>query len=558
MLMGIDVGGTFTDGVLYERGRILDMVKYPTLNDNLQESILQVIDKLLQDKHGADISRIVLSTTLVTNLLATGRGDQAALLLIPGPGLNLKALDFFPQAHILKGATDFRGRITQPLDMEEVKKVGQEIIAAGIGKVAVVGKFSPRNETQENQVEQILRRKFPHLEVFKGSDISGELNFLRRAVTTYYTAITMGAWSEFAGIIRAALHRRRIDAPIDILKADGGTMPLEVSLCQPCETIFSGPAASVMGAFALTMDNLTSVVIDIGGTTTDLALILNGKPLHASRGALIDGYYSTVRSFALRSLPLGGDSAVRWLNGQVTIGPDRLGPAACFGGPQATPTDAFNYLEQGQLGSLALSGQALQEVSRQSGLNTNDLAKTIVQEVTRQIRAAIGDMFKSWEQEPAYRIWEIIHRQKVRTDRIVGIGAAAQAFVPPLARSLQCQSLISHYSPVANALGAAVSRPTLSLLVHADTQKGAYYLNLDGIRGKCPPDFQLTDVKKLAYRHLQQIAKKRGIQRYAQHCEFFLEEQFNVVRGWSTRGKIYDVGIQIAPGVIADYKGVEK
>ena len=145
------------------------------------------------------------------------------------------------------------------------------------------------------------------MEIVRGFEVSGQLNFLRRAVTAYYTAVTRDKWARFADSIKEALRKRGIVSPINILKADGGTMPLEVSLHNPCETVFSGPAASVMGAFALTMDQQTSVVVDIGGTTTDLALILEGRPLYASRGAVL-AVVIRIRSFAVRSMALGGDS----------------------------------------------------------------------------------------------------------------------------------------------------------------------------------------------------------------------------------------------------------
>ncbi|NLJ57053.1 MAG: hydantoinase/oxoprolinase family protein [Firmicutes bacterium] len=557
MLIGIDVGGTFTDGVLFSTGQILKTAKQPTQADNLQCSIFTVLDELLQGIEGSGVKQVVLSTTLVTNLLATGGGEQVALILIPGPGLNLHSLGFFPGAYFLKGATDFRGRIIEPLEQAQVEEVGRLIATAGRRKVAVVGKFSQRNNSQERQVERILKENYPHLEIIRGFEVSGQLNFLRRAVTTYYTAVTREKWAGFAAEIEEAIRERGITVPINILKADGGTMPLEVSLRYPCETVFSGPAASVMGAFALTMDRQTSVVVDIGGTTTDLALILEGEPLYASRGALIEGRYSHVRSFALRSMALGGDSTLRWDGEKITIGPDRLGPAACFGGPAATPTDAVNLLGGGKLGPLALSGSALGKVASQAGLTVKGFARRVVKLINSRLEEGIEEMFKSWEQEPAYKIWEIINKRQVGPERVVGIGAAAGAFVPALAAGLGCRALVHRYSPVANALGTAVARPTLALLLHADTEKQTYSLNLEGITGKFNPDWQLTEAKELAREKLQEIAARRGIAKYANRYEFFLEEQFNMIRGWDTAGRLFDVGVQIASGVIEEFKGVQ-
>jgi len=399
--------------------------------------------------------------------------------------------------------------------------------------------------------------QYPHFEVFLGSEVSGQLNFLRRAVTTYYTAMTRSTWDRFAREIQEALVQRGIGTGCDILKADGGTMPLEVSVKYPCETVFSGPAASAMGAYALTMDKRTSVVVDIGGTTSDLALILEGKPLYASKGAVIDGKYTHVRAFAVRSVALGGDSTVRWNGSEVVIGPDREGVAACFGGPRATPTDAFNLLEGGKLGRLDLSQAALERVAGEARLPVEELARQVVEKVVELLETNVKDMFKSWEQEPAYRVWEIVNRRKVSLDRAIGIGAAAEAFIPTLARRLGCEAFIHRYSPVANALGAGVARPTLSIVLHADTQRQTYSLDIGGVSGTIGSRVQLEDVKKLAREHLEQLANDRGIGHYARQSEFFLEEQFNVIRGWSTVGKLFDVGIQIAPGVIDEFKGVK-
>jgi hypothetical protein len=105
-------------------------------------------------------------------------------------------------------------------------------------------------------------------------------------------------------------------------------------------------------------------------------------------------------------------------------------------------------------------------------------------------------------------------------------------------------------------LGAAISRPTLSLLLHADTRQQIYRLDREGIGGEFKAS-HLADAKALALSGLQEVAGKLGIGQYADRYEYFLEEQFNMVRGWSTTGKLFDVGIQIAPGVIDEFEGVQ-
>jgi len=557
VLIGIDIGGTTTDGVLLHGGQIIRSFKCHTDEANLEKSILTVLDELTQGVEKSQIARVVLSTTLVTNLLATGKGEKTALVLIPGPGLNLKEMELFPHTYIVDGATDFRGRIIAPLNEKEIKKVGQMIREAGIKKAVVVGKFSPRNSTQERKAGEILLKDNPELEITLGHEISGQLNFLRRMATAYYTAMTKEKWAKFAQSINNALKERGITASPNILKADGGTMPLSVSVEHPCETVFSGPAASVMGAFALTRDEETSVVVDIGGTTTELGLILQGKPLYASKGAVIEGRYTSIRSFHVRSIPLGGDSAVRLSDGQITIGPDRLGLAACFGGPAATPTDAVNFLEDGKLGELDLSRQALEKIAAPLGITAQNVAGSIINKFVANLEKSIEEMFKEWEKEPLYKVYEVVNKRQVQLDKVIGIGGAAIAFVPLLAQRLGCRSLVHAYAPVANALGAAVARPTLALILHADTQQNSFHLNIEGISGKIPGNFGLTDAKQMAKSYLEEILKKRGIDQYADRYEYFLEEQFNTINGYRTTGKLFDVGIQIAPGVISKFAGVK-
>lgn len=551
------MGGTFTDGLLLSEGRVADTVKLPTAEAELKSTVLKVLDRLLAGSDPRRLKRIGLSTTLVTNLLATGGGEPTAMLLIPGPGLNYRYINLPPDSFLVRGAVDFRGQVREPLDVSQVEQAARSIAAKQIKKVAVVGKFSNRNSSLELQAREVLLAACPELDITLGFETAGRLNYLRRLVTAYYTAVTGDSWRRFAGEIRAASEKRGAIAPLNILKADGGTMPIEASLKRPCETVFSGPAASALGAYGLIMDNLTSVVVDIGGTTTDLALILEGKPLHASKGALLGGRFSHINSLAVRTIPLGGDSTVRRQQGELTIGPDRQGPAACFGGPSATPTDAFNLLQNAKLGCPESSCRALEQVARPAGLTKEELAQKIIDQASNRLEEEILDMFRSWEQEPAYRVWEVVHKRKVEPHRIVGIGAAAAIFVPELSRRFHCRPLIHELSAVANALGAAIARPTLTVTLHADTQRKKYYLDPEGLQGEISPKLQLPDAKKLAADHLIKIAEQQGFGEYAGSYEFEMEEQFNLIRGWSTVGKLFDVTVQISPGVVDGFKGVD-
>jgi N-methylhydantoinase A len=557
VLIGIDVGGTYTDGVLFADGTVIHSVKTPTDENDLKGTLLLVLDELLAHGKGEHIKRVVLSTTLVTNLLATGQGERTALLLLPGSGLPYSAYQICPDTYFLKGSIDFRGRELEATDRKEIEKTLHEIDRAGIRRVAVAGKFSNRNDRHEKLVKEMIRELYPHMDVCASNEISGRLNFPRRAVTTYYTAMTMREWNGFADGIETALAARLPDSEIQILKADGGSTSLSASRGRPCETAFSGPAASVMGAVALSREPLNSVVVDIGGTTSDISLLIDGRPLYASRGATIRGHLTHVNSFAVRPLALGGDSPLYEESGELKVGSRRVGPAACFGGVTPGVTDAFNILMDLNIGDVEASRARLEVLSRRLGQSLKELCRTVADRVIGKLKESIQDMFEEWEDEPAYKVWEVVNRKKFVLHRVIGIGAAAPAIIPMLADELKAPCFIHRYSPVANALGAAIARPTLAVEVHVDTQKQTYTGSPGGFSGQAKErNYQMGDARKLARRLLAELSVERGLSAYSAGAQVYLEEQFNVIRGMSLVGKLFDVGIQITPGFIDGFEGV--
>lgn len=557
MLMGIDVGGTFTDGVLFDDGKVQASVKRPTYVKSIKDSLLEVMDAL-REEYSGEISRVVLSTTLVTNLLATGRGERTALIMIPGYGLPHRAYDAGRDVYFVKGSIDFRGREIEKVDRAEIDEVIDDIVEKGITRVAVACKFSNRNDSLERFVESRFKEKAPQVGVYMSAGVSGKLNFPRRATTAYFTALTMKEWNHFVDQIEEAFRARDLKAEVHILKADGGTMPLEVSRQRPCETVFSGPAASTMGAVALTGDSVNTVVVDIGGTTTDISLLIDGEPLYASHGAKIEGKYTHVNAFSVRSIALGGDSVITCRDNRIKIGPERLGPAACFGGEAPTVTDVYNLHYQLGLGNVQRSVTMLEQISQATALDQESLCAHIVQMVTERLSQSIEDMFHEWENEPAYKVWEVIHRRQFTLERLVGIGAAAPTIVPLLAEAMGVECFLHQYSPVANALGAAIVRPTLAVSLHVDTARNAYTVDPGALSGSLdrPRQFQLDDARELARSYLQQIGRQRGLEAYLEQSSFYMEEQFNMIRGWDRVGKIFEIGIQIAPGFIKEYRGV--
>ncbi len=403
MLIGIDVGGTTTDAVVVDGNKVVKTAYVPTDHDNLLKCLLWALDELVQGIDTGKIERVVLSTTLITNMIAEGKTDPVALVLIPGPGTNPR--DYaLGESIILDGAIDFRGKEIDRLKESQIKEAAAQIRAQGLSRVAVVGKFCQRNHAHELKVGEILAAALPGAKIELGHKVSGQLNFPRRAATTMLTAATNDSYERFAKDVARALKERKISAPVYILKADGGTLPLDKSVQMPVETIFSGPAASIMGVLALTKPGQSSVVVDIGGTTTDLALILSGKPLLSAKGARVGSLLTHVRAFAVKSVAIGGDSAVAVSSqgcapgsescvpgtksccGSLAVGPHRDGAPLCMGGNGPTPTDALRVLGLTQIGDAAKAEKAMQIVAEGLGCTAREAAQKVVDAVVDKNR----------------------------------------------------------------------------------------------------------------------------------------------------------------------------
>lgn len=569
MLIGIDVGGTTTDAVLIQNGEVYSTTKVSTERGNLLKSLLNALDEVSRGVPPGQLERVVFSTTVITNLIAEGKTDRVALLLIPGPGVN-PASYVFPDSFYLKGAMDFRGREIQPLDEAEVRKTVNLIREQGFSRVAVVSKFGQRNPSHELRIEEIIKEMHPGCKVELGHKVSGKLNFPRRIATSMLASATGERYQEFVAEIKKALEERDIKAPVYILKADGGTLPIGKSVEFPVETIFSGPAASTIGALALTPEGQTSVVVDIGGTTTDLALILSGKPLVASKGAKLGNFLTHVRAFAVRSMAVGGDSIVRVIETDdgvklVTIGPERAGPAYCMGGEEPTPTDALRVLGLVEVGDSERAKEAVASVASSLGKSEKETASLIVDTTAGMIEKAVREMFLEWEQEPAYRIWEVLQKKKERPENVIGIGGGARGLISVVAKKLNAKPIIPEYSEVGNAIGAAVARPTLTLNLRIDTQQKVYsvaeegeIVNLNSTDIRNFNKMRSEEAESLAAKLLRERAKRFGISEYADEAEIANSEVFNVVEGWLTAGRLFDVSMQIPAGLIPEWKRREK
>ena len=319
MLLGIDVGGTFTDAVIIDGANVVSWAKRRTTKDNLMNGITEALGAVLVDIDSAQIEQVTLSTTVVTNTIVEHKEQPVDLYVIAGPGRNVD--DIFPVRPVyLKGYTDHRGIVVESTKCEDINHIVHTVQSrSGTNLAAVSAKFGIRNPKEELDITNALSAMYDTIST--GSSLSGNLNFPRRTISAYFNSAVTDVFNRFRQAVRDALVAHNITAPVYILKADGGSLPIDTIASVPVETVFTGPAATVLGLEALRSATLGhTVALDIGGTTTDISLWKQGEPLMTKEGVSIRNYPSAVRSFAVTSVGIGGESVVRYNNGNLTVG----------------------------------------------------------------------------------------------------------------------------------------------------------------------------------------------------------------------------------------------
>jgi len=551
-LIGIDVGGTHTDAALLRDSSVVALAKVPTDHGNLFASTRKALEEIWHFYPGDGPCRLQLSTTLSTNAIVEGKGAPTQVVAVPGPGVNLASLDLPFTVHELSGYIDHRGREAYPLDPQELQGL-RGLLGRGEGEaVAVVGKFSQRNPAHEQQIGAELSKWYRGL-VTLGHRLSGRANFPRRMITAFLNASVARRQLDFVQTWRRVLQDLQIPLQeVLILKADGGTMTLEASVERPIETILSGPAASTMGVQALTSRQEPNyLIVDIGGTTTDLAAVVEGEVLFERDGAVIAGYRTLVPAVLTRSIGLGGDSELHFTpEGGLVIGPRRAGTPLCLGGERLTPTDAVSALELAQVGSRAKAQAALEAKGRELGLSWRALAEQIIEAFVHQLAQAVESLYRELEGMPLYTVREVLNPPDLRPQAVVGLGAPAPVFIPKLAEALQLPHEVLPHSAGANAIGAAAAAATLSLTVHADTELAKLTIPELGQQEDIPRPlfFDLDKARSLAEERLRELAKERGL---GESEEIYVveEESFQMVRGFRTVGKRFMVRVQLRPQV---------
>ena len=542
------MGGTYTDAVFIQDSHIQRTAKVPTQSENLVETLMAAFDKLnIPDEQA--LNQITVSTTLVTNAILQKRIPEVKLLLFSGNGMRMDALPWPVSYHELSGEIDFRGREIDPPDQSEWEKILTPNLRKKPAQVAIVGKFSHRNSQHEEQLAAYLKAINPTLHIAQGHSW-GQANFYRRSLTTYLNLAVSDLYHTFAQQLQSAVSARNIIAPISILKADGGILP--ISKIRPIESIYSGPAASILAALTQNEPTDSSIVVDIGGTTTDIGIVLSGVPLLSSKGAQIGPYSTLVRSLAVRSIPVGGDSAIHATDQGFILESYRLGPAYCLGGDLPTPTDAMRYLGLINYGNERLAEEGLASIlpkERQTPEFLQELANNIIDTVAQRIAEAVDSLKREWTEEPAYKIWEVLHPHEARTFHTLVSGGGARGMTKALEKRFNSPVQLGSFPEVSNALGAAMARPTFDCTLQLDTYMKQYRVEETGEQGKWSGSLRpYLEVEEFLDTLAQQQATFYGIK-----MEDVVKDPFDffpIVKGSRTVGQIVRGAVHLRSGVI--------
>ncbi len=336
LMIGVDTGGTFTDAVLYDRSKaaVVAKAKALTTHGDLEIGIGEAVDAVIRAGASGptEIGLVSVSTTLATNATVEGIAEPIGIVMVgfdqfvrSNPQLDT-AIREHPTVRI-DGGHDAHGCELVPLDMVPLENQLDDL-SARVGGFAVTGYFAVRNPEHEKRVRDLLLAR-TSLPVTCSHELSSGLDAPKRALTTILNARLIGVISRLLNAVKCHLARAGVDAPLMVVRGDGSLVSAQMAVARPIETVFSGPAASLVGAAHLA-GRPDAVISDIGGTTTDIAILRNGLPKIDPRGADIGGHRTMVRAVAMSTIGLGGDSEVQvkmeGLNSAIELGPRRVVP----------------------------------------------------------------------------------------------------------------------------------------------------------------------------------------------------------------------------------------
>ena len=326
--LGIDAGGTYTDAVIYQfkDKSVQEKSKALTTRWDYAVGIRNALSKLNQESL-KKVQFVTISTTLATNALIEEEGQPAGLILMFNPEMvDITNLGCNPKA-VVPGRMDISGRVLEPVNPERVRQIVRNMIEHHhVQAFAVSGFAGAINPQHELEVKRIITEETGCF-VCCGHELSQKLDFKVRAETAFWNARIIPLVVVLLEKVRQVLNEFSIDARIMVVKGDGTLMSPELAVQRPVETLLSGPAASINGALFLSeIDH--AVVVDMGGTSTDIAVIEDRRASFSEKGATVGARHTHVRTLDILSGGIGGDSLISVDNQTISVGPSRVAPVA--------------------------------------------------------------------------------------------------------------------------------------------------------------------------------------------------------------------------------------
>jgi N-methylhydantoinase A/oxoprolinase/acetone carboxylase beta subunit len=443
MRIGIDVGGTNTDAAVMDGTEVVGWTKTPTTPD-VSRGIITVLEHLLDETQvpREQINAVMIGTTHFTNAVV----ERRRLLEVAVIRLGLPATEALPpmvdwpsdlagvlgnHAYLVHGGHEFDGREIAPLNDDELRRAAEDIRAKGLRTAAITSVFSPVNASMEERAAAIVQEVVPNLSISLSNQI-GRLGLLERENATIMNASLQELARQVVSSFRDALNHLGLTVPFFISQNDGTLMSDDYAERYPVLTFASGPTNSMRGA-AFLSGLKEAMVVDIGGTTSDVGMLVHGFPREASVAVDIGGVRTNFRMPDVLSFGLGGGSLVRRAGDGVRIGPDSVGyrlteDGRVFGGDVLTTTDV-------------VVAAGLVEIGERSRVDDLDrgLIDEAIDEIQRMVDVAVDRMKTSAEPIPVV---------------LVGGGSIL------ISRPIQGASEIvtPGRAPVANAIGAAIAQ----------------------------------------------------------------------------------------------------
>ena len=241
----------------------------------------------------------------------------------------------------------------------------------------------------------------------------------------------------------------------------------------------------------------------------------------------------------------------------MSFGP-RQGPALCVGGPVLTITDILVYSGYSKIASPELIKDNVEEMAQGLQLTPQQFAEQVLMMFVDKLENKLQAMFKAWEEEPAYRIWQVLSAEKERPQALICLGGPAMGIGKFWSTQKKWQVIVPPHSAIANAIGAALARTTLKLDFFADTERKTYTTNIGGLQGTLTKRLKnIEEAKEFTLELFRETAQNWQVTKDTP-LETLYEEGFNIVRGWQTTGRIFQIGVQTVPGIRAFLKEVRQ